>query len=251
VQAAKLHLATATKAAEQAIADGDPNAAAQLLISGTVAPSQLVSSRKPAFAQQAFTAAAKMQPGWTATKADADYKVASSPANVAFFGSAKSLTDRGGTLDQLADAAKDIPGNKIPVFNTVNDALKASTGSGPIAKYAAVALGVADDYAKVMGGGQGSDTSRTQALQLISKSQSPDQRAGSIEGIRGSVGSQINSRIGNNAVLQKMYGGQGREAGTQAVPPVGTPVSAIGPNGHRIVVKNGRWVDATTGVPVQ
>jgi len=207
--AAKLHLATATKAAEQAISDGDPRAAAQLLISGTVAPSQLVSSRKPAFAQQAFSAAAKMQPGWSATKADADYKVASSSANVAFFGSAKSLTDKGGTLDQLADAAKDIPANKIPIFNTVADALKASTGSGPIAKYAAIALGVADDYSKVMGGGQGSDTSRTQALQLISAKQSPAQRAASIEGIRGSVLSQTNSRIGNNAVLEKMYGGQG------------------------------------------
>src|SRR5579862_3247560 len=64
-QAAKLHLAVATKAAEQAITDGDPKAAGQLLISGAVAPSQLVSSRKPAFAQQAFTAATQMQPGWT------------------------------------------------------------------------------------------------------------------------------------------------------------------------------------------
>lgn len=206
VQDAKLHLATATKAAEQAITDGDPKAAAQLLINGTVAPSQLISSRKPAFAQQAFTAAATMQPGWSATKADADYKVASSPAQVAFFGSAKSLTDKGGTLDQLAAAGKDIPQNEFPVFNTVADAIKASTGSGPVAKYAAIALGVADDYAKVMGGGQGSDTSRTQALNIISQKQSPEQRAASIEGIRGAVGSQTKSRIGNNAVLGKMYG---------------------------------------------
>lgn len=206
VQAAKLHLATATKAAEQAISDGDPKAAAQLLVDGTVAPSQLISSRKPAFAQQAFTAAAQMKPGWSATKADADYKVASSPTQVAFFGSAKSLTDKGGTLDQLAAAGKDIPANQFPVFNTVADAIKASTGSGPIAKYAALALGVADDYSKVMGGGQGSDTSRTQAMQIIGAKQSPEQRASSIEGIRGAVGSQTKSRIGNNAVLQKMYG---------------------------------------------
>ena len=173
---------------------------------GTVAPSQIISSHRPA-AQQAFTAAQQMQPGWSAQKADADYKVASSPAQVAFFGSAKSLTDKGGTLDQLADAAKDIPANQLPVFNTVADAVKASTGSGPIAKYAALALGVADDYSKVMGGGQGSDTSRTQAMNIIAAKQSPEQRAAAIEGIRGAVGSQTNSRIGNNAVLQKMYGG--------------------------------------------
>jgi len=202
-----LEIDKAKKSAEQAIADGDPNAAAQLLVNGTVAPSQLISSRKPEFAQKAFTAAAQLQPGWNAQQSEASYKVAGSPAQVAFFGSSKSLTDKGGTLDQLAAAGKDIPDGQIPIFNTVADALKASTGSGPVAKYAAVALGVADDYAKVMGGGQGSDSSREQALKLISAKQSPEQRAASIEGIRGAVGSQTTSRIGNNTVLQKMYGG--------------------------------------------
>ena len=31
----------------------------------------------------------------------------------------------------------------------------------------------------------------------------------------------------------------------------GAPAVAVGPDGHRIVVKNGRWVDAQTGQPVQ
>ena len=206
-QKTQLAMKASEKATDQAIQDGDPNAAAKLLVDGTVAPSQIISSRKPEFAQKAFTAAAQMRPGWDARKAEADFKVASSPAQVAFFGSAKSLTDPGGTLDQLKAAGNDIPGGKIPVFNSIADAIKASTGSGPIAKYASIALGVADDYSKVMGGGSGSDTSRTQALQLISAKQSPEQRAASIEGIRGAVGSQANSRIGNNAVMQKMYGG--------------------------------------------
>jgi hypothetical protein len=220
IQAAKLHLATATKLAEQAIADGDPKAAAQLLVDGTVAPSQLISSRKPAFAQQAFTAASQMQPGWNAQKAEGDFKVASSSNNVAFFGSAKSLTDKGGTLDQLAEAAKDIPQGKIPVFNSVADAMKASTGSGPIAKYASILLGVGDDYSKVMGGGQGSDTSRTQALKLAPTNASPAARAAAIEGIRGAVNSQINSRIGSNSVLKKMYGSDsGQTQTTQMAQP--------------------------------
>lgn len=224
LQSAKLHDAIALKSAEQTIADGDPAAAAKLLTDSTVAPNQLISSRKPEFAQKAFTIAAQMQPGWNAQKADADYAVAKSPANLAFFGSAKSLTDPGGTLDQLKAAAKDIPDNQIPVFNSVADAIKASTGSGPIAKYASLALGVADDYSKVMGGGQGSDTSRTQALNLIAAKQSPAQRDASIDGIRGAVGSQAVARIGNNQVLKRMYGdnlptqgssNSGQGAGTQ------------------------------------
>jgi hypothetical protein len=208
IRAAEIHDSNAKKAGEQAISDGDPRAAAQLLIDGTVAPSQIISARKPAFAQQAFTAAQQMQPGWNAQKADADYNVAKSPTNLAFFGSAKSLTDKGGTLDQLADAAKDIPANQIPVFNSVADVWKAATGSGPVAKYASILLGVTDDYSKVMGGGQGSDSSRGQAINLVPLKASPEARAAAVEGIRGAVGSQVNSRIGSNPVLQKMYGGQ-------------------------------------------
>jgi hypothetical protein len=223
-QQTQLAFDKAKESARQAIADGDPAAAAKLLVDGTVAPSQLISSRKPEFAQKAFTAAAQMQQGWDARKAEADFKVASSPQNVAFFGSAKSLTDPSGTLDQLKAAGADIPDGRIPVFNSIADAIKASTGSGPIAKYASIALGVADDYSKVMGGGNGSDTSRIQALQLISAKQSPEQRAASIEGIRGAVGSQLNSRIGNNAVMQKMYGGGA--ANTPAKTPSGPPPGA-------------------------
>jgi hypothetical protein len=221
----ELQIDRSKKESAQAIADGDPNAAAKLLVDGTVAPSQ-----------KAFSAAAQLQQGWDARKAEADYKVASSPGQVSFFGSAKSLTDKGGTLDQLAAAAKDIPDGQIPVFNTVADAIKASTGSGPIAKYAAISLGVADDYSKVMGGGQGSDASRQQALQLVSAKQSPEQRAASIEGIRGAVGSQTTSRIGSNTVLQKMYGGNVAQPPAQQKttgPPAGATHIAMGSDGQK------------------
>ena len=230
----KLQLATAEERARQAISDGDPNAAAKLLVDGTVAPSQLISSRKPAFAQQAFSAAAQMQPGWNATKADADYKVASSPANLTFFGSAKSLTDPGGTLDQLAAAAKDIPQSQIPVFNSFADAAKAALVSGPVAKYAALLTGVADDYSKVMGGGQGSDASRNQGISLVPAKASPEQRAAAIEGIRGAVTSQARSRIGNNQVLDKMYGENIPKLGgtaSKAGVPTGATHIVPGPDG--------------------
>jgi hypothetical protein len=227
-QQVQLGMEASKKATDQAIADGDPAAAAKLLVSGTVAPSQLISSRKPEFAQKAFTLASQMQPGWNAQQAEAGFKAASSSGQVAFFGSAKSLIDKGGTLDQLADAAKDIPQGQIPVFNSIADAMKASTGSGPVAKYASIALGVADDYSKVMGGGQGSDASRNSALQLISAKQSPEQRAASIEGIRGAVGSQASSRIGNNPVLQKMYGTDLPQSKANAGPPPGATHTAPG-----------------------
>jgi hypothetical protein len=245
IRQAEIHDATAKKAAEQAITDGDPKAAAQLLINGTVAPSQIISSRKPAFAQEAFTAASQMQPGWNAQKADADFNVAKSPNNVAFFGSAKSLTDKGGTLDQLADAAKDIPANQIPVFNSVADVWKAATGSGPVAKYASILLGVTDDYSKVMGGGQGSDSSRGQAINLVPLKASPEQRAAAIEGIRGAVGSQVNSRIGNNPVLRNMYGNAGPNEIPKNVAPA-NPAS-VAPSGKAVSLAAAKQLPSMQG----
>ena len=50
----------------------------------------------------------------------------------------------------------------------------------------------------------------------------------------------IDSRVRGSA----SYQGTGGHGG-------GAPAMAVGPNGHRIVVQNGRWVDAQTGAPVQ
>jgi DNA-binding protein Fis len=198
----------ALAAQKQALSQGDPAAAAQLLVQGDATLSELKSrGATPDFIARTLFAANRLSGGkYNAQSADANFQVAKSPANVGFFGSAKSLTDKGGTLDQLAQAAKDIPDGQIPVFNSLADAVKAAAGSGPIAKYASLMVGASDDYSKVMGGGTGSDSSRAQALNLIPAKASPEARAAAIEGIRGAVGSQINSRIGNNPVLKRMYG---------------------------------------------
>jgi hypothetical protein len=213
----ELQIDRSKKEAAQAIQDGDPNAAGKLLATGIVAPSQIASARKPEFAQKAFEAAHALNPAWYADKAEADYQVARSPAQLAFFGSAKSLTDPGGTLDQLKAAGKNIPQNEFPVFNSFADIYKAQTGSGPIAKYAATLIGVADDYAKVTGGGAGTEGMQKFIMSLAPAKASPEQRDGAIDGFRGAVNSQVKSRIGNNAVLQRMYGQEG-SASTPTVP---------------------------------
>lgn len=211
----------ALAAQRQALSQGDPQAAGQLLVNGDATLAELKSrGATPDFIAKTLFAANRLSGGkYNAQQSEAQFDVAKSPANVAFFGSAKSLTDKGGTLDQLADAAKAIPGNQIPVFNTIADAAKAATGSGPVAKYASLLLGVSDDYSKVMGGGQGSDSSRNQALHLVPANASPEARAAAIEGIRGAVGSQLNSRIGDNPVMKRMYGGNGAAQGGQTTQP--------------------------------
>lgn len=198
-------------AQRQALSQGDPSAAAQLLIDGDATLSELKArGSTPSFISRTLYEAKRMSGGkYNAQAADAQYNVARSPANVAFFGSANSLLDKGGTLDQLEAAGKDIPHSQIPVLNTLADWEKAATGSGPLAKYASIALGAADDYSKVMtGSSQGSDTSRMQALKLFATNLSAEGRAGSISGVRGAVGSQVTGRIGKNPVLGRMYGSE-------------------------------------------
>jgi hypothetical protein len=226
----------ALAAQRQALSQGDPNAAGQLLASGDATLSELKSrGATPDFIARSLFAAKRLNPSYNPMQAEAQFDVAKSPDNVKFFGSSKSLTDKGGTLDQLQQAAKDIPANQLPVLNSLADWEKAATGSGPIAKYAALALGVADDYSKVMGGGQGSDASRTQALNLIGAKASPEQRAASIEGIRGAVGSQQSSRIGSNPVLQRMYGNS-----AASFPAKGTPKTNS--HGDKLVSDGTKWV---------
>lgn len=214
-------------AQKQALSQGDPKAAAKLLVNGDATLSELKArGATPDFIARTLFEAHQQSGGqYNAQAADAQFQVAKSAANTGFFGSAKSLTDKGGTLDQLAEAAKDIPNDQIPVFNSLADAVKAATGSGPIAKYAAIMVGASDDYSKVMGGGTGSDSSRAQALNLVPAKASPEARAAAIQGIRGSVNSQILGRIGKNPILARMYGDVAQNATQASTPTAPAPTT--------------------------
>jgi hypothetical protein len=206
---ARMPYELALNAQRQALSQGDPNAAGQLLANHDATLSELKSrGATPDFIAKSIFAAKRLNPSFNPQEDEAQFAVAKSPQQVQFFGSAKSLTDKGGTLDQLAETAKKIPQHQIPVFNSLDDWAKAAAGSGPLAQYAAQVLGVADDYAKVMGGGVGSDASRLSAANLVSAKLSKEGREGAIAGIRGSVNSQTRSRIGDNQVLMRMYGSQ-------------------------------------------
>jgi hypothetical protein len=191
---------------EQTVKDGDPTSAGKMLANGDVAPSQIISTRNPEFAQKAFAAAKAADPNYNPQRAEGEFKVASSPTNNNFFASAKSLTDPNGTLDQLESAFKQLPNGQIPKLNKLADWTSAAKGDGATAGFAQTALGVADDYAKVMGGGQGSDSAREEMLKSFSMASSPKQMEAAIEGARSAIGSQMSSRIGSNKALGRMYG---------------------------------------------
>ena len=84
----------------------------------------------------------------------------------------------------------------------------------------ATVLGLADDYAKVMGGGQGSDTSRNQILESLAAAQSQGQMSATLAGMRAAVTSRIAGRLGDNSAMRKMYGANVPPAPQQGETPV-------------------------------
>jgi hypothetical protein len=192
--------------ADEALKDGDPTAAAQLLINGDVAPSQLISTRKPAFAQQAFTIAKTLNPTWNAQKAEAQYKYASNPLTQSTLNMISAMQEKGGSLEIAKKAFDDIP-LKISDqdFNKIVNGTLAKFGGKSIVKFRTAMLGLADEYSKVMGGGQPSDTGRQQALDLIREAYSKGQGAAAVDTIKQDIAARKRAMVRDNPVLMKLY----------------------------------------------
>ena len=219
--------------ARQSAAQGDPASAGQLLASGQLTLNDLKSrGTTPKFITQAVAAAQKISPNYNPADEVISESVAKSPQANQFFGSANSLIGKGGTLDQLEQLGKLIPQHDFPVLNSVSDWQNLARGKGPLAAYAATALGVADDYGKVMGGGNASDHARDAALQLFGQAASPDQRAQAIAATRNAVQSQRDSRIGNNQFLKRQYAVEVSKGSSRAAgPPAGATMRVPGSDG--------------------
>jgi hypothetical protein len=191
---------------QQIVNQGDPDEAGRLLANRSLTLPELKSRQvTPKFIADAITSAQKYDPTYKAAEAEAQGKIAASPANSQFFGNTDSLLVKGGTLDQLATAYAALGNTPIPVINKLDNLRKAAVGSGPLAAAYAAQLGVADDYSKVISGGGGSDSSRQQALDIMAVNLSPAGQAAAIDQIRKTIESQRNGRISTNPYMKDMY----------------------------------------------
>jgi hypothetical protein len=223
---------------QQIVNQGDPTEAGRLLADRSLTLSELKSRQvTPKFIADAVLAAQKVDPTFKAAESEAQGRIAASPANSQFFGNTDSLLVNGGTLDQLNKAYASLGNTKIPIINKLDNLRKAAVGSGPLAAAYAAQLGVADDYSKVMSGGTGSDTSRQQALDILSVNLSPEARPAAISQIRQAVTSQRNGRVGTNPYMKDMYPDPSTrqeaagKSGTQQASPTGATHVVPGPDG--------------------
>ncbi len=175
------------------------------------------------------------EPDWTPQRAEAQFHAAESNQNVQFFGSANSLLDPTGTLSQLKSQHAQLGNTPFPLLNSVKDYLEYQASDPALAGFMQTAIGVADDYAKVMGGGVGSDVSRLQVLKSFANAHSPEQMDAALSAARNAVKSQVAARIGRNRVMQQMYGQNVPQASNVAPKPPAGATSTLHDTNNKVV----------------
>lgn len=195
----------AKQKAAEAAKDGNPADAADLLGTGLVAPSQLLSTRKPAFVAAALKAAAAKYPGWSAQKSEAQYKYATNPSTQNTLNMVDAIQAPGGVADILLQKGKGLKNTGVPVFNSWAQAVDYAKGGTGVPAYMPAAVDFADMYSKIMGGGQATDSGRLEALNLISKAQTPEQREAAVRTLQETMLARKNQMVRDNPALKAMY----------------------------------------------
>jgi len=194
---------------DDAVKQGDPKVNGRLLAQGVATLTELKNRGVTGKSLQESLVAAEgvyeqEHPGkkFSAAQWEIWDKQAGSATNLPFFSGANTLLSKNGTLDQLLEAGEAIPKSQYPAWNKVEDLIQAAQGSGPLAEYASLALGVAYDYARVQGGGSATEVGQRTAEEKIVASLSPAGRVGSVYSIRNAVRRMRDERIGVNPFLE-------------------------------------------------
>jgi hypothetical protein len=217
-QANALTFDKAKETAKQTITDGDPKAAGSLLQSGLVSPQELISSRKPAFAQQAFDEAIRLGGGtkgadgkwtggtWSATKAESQYDYAKNPKTQNTLNLLTTMQNPGGSIDIAQNMFKQIPG-KIDegTFNKLVTGAQTEFGGVSTVDFKAAMTSLADEYAQVLQGGAATETTLSQAKDLIKQAYTASQGSGAFDTIRLDMAARQKGMVRDNPALMSMY----------------------------------------------
>ena len=183
-------------------------------------------------------------------QAQIDFNYAHDPQTQNLMKNLQTLTGDGknpGTLDILRQKAAALGNATLPALNDIKQWASLESGHPQLVGFRTAALDAVDMYAKVMGGGTGTDKGRDMASQLMQKNFSPAQFNEAFSTLQQTLNSRQGAIVGGNRYMAKQYPQQpsgGQQQGTQEP-------TATGPNGHKIVYRGNKWVDTVTGQPVQ
>jgi hypothetical protein len=203
--------AAATKNAEMAATAGSPAEAGKLLAEGSLTLADLKSRGSSPAQIIAATNAAKDYAKSQGKTYNASDEITGEQAlkgvtNQTFYGSARSLVQQDGMLDQLKKAHDALGNQKIPAFNHIDDWVNFQAGTPELTNYKQAVLAAADDYAKVMGGGNPNLEQFKQIKDGFAYDLNNQQADQAISTARNSVRSQVTGRIGTNSYINQREG---------------------------------------------
>jgi hypothetical protein len=191
---------------------GDPadaQALGQMLVEGTMDPSQL-SKRAKNYNGAVISAnnysMTKYGKPFDIAQAQTDYKYANQKSTKDTLNMINGMTEKGGAIDIASQAAAKLPRFDSQLTNKIFNATETQFGSDEATNFHTAMLGLADEYSKVMGGGVSSDAGRQQALDILKNSYSAGQLQGAINIMRQDIAARKRAIVGGNRYLQSEYG---------------------------------------------
>jgi hypothetical protein len=216
-----------------AAVSGDPKANGQLLAEGDLTLADLKSrGSSPKNITDSVNAAKAYAAAHGKTYNASDEVVGEQAlkgaTNQVFYGSARSLVQQGGMLDQLKRAHDNLGNLRLPVITSIEGWVKYQAGTPTMSAYKQAVLAAADDYAKVMGGGSPTIEQFDALRDGFAYQLSTSQLDAAVDTARNSVRSQVEGRIGPNQYIRKRMGDILQdEAPAGAIAPTGSPASKL------------------------
>jgi hypothetical protein len=240
---------TAATAASSRNEDGTWNPASipVALVEANMDPSQL-SKRSADYNQKLQDANAyslqKYGKPFDIAQATTDFKQANNPQVQAMLKMVGAMSAPNGELAIAVNASKALPQLNSSLANKVFNIAETQFGSDAVTNFHTAMIGFSDLYAKVMGGGVGTDALRQSAMDVLKDGYSHGQIAGSIKVLQQQIEARRDQMIGNNPYLRKQFGGSTpARANNTASPPVSLlkeGVNTTFQNGQIWTLRNGQ-----------
>jgi hypothetical protein len=224
---------------------GQPSVIAKSLADGSVKWNDVVSARTPLSVKQALLSEVKaIKPDFNS----GDFAIEQSVRKDFTSGdAAKNLNAFNTAIEhakQLDAATGDLKNFDTRILNKLGNAYGVEMGKDPVTNFNVIKNALVGEISKVFKGGQATDAEIAHLVGPFDAANSPAQ-------LKGAVRQAIALMNSKREALQGQY-----DQGMKGKPNFGASnsggkVTATGPDGHQIEVRNGVWVDSATGKPVQ
>jgi hypothetical protein len=149
--------------------------------------------------------------------------------------------------DLLEKAVTALGNGDIRTLNSLKNSFSREFGSSDISNFNVISNAYSREITKMLSAGHMTDSEVGSAEATLPANASPEQLLGAIHAYKALAGSKmtiLHDQFTKGMQSKPNFPQQGYQA------PTGAP-TATGQNGHKLVFDQGKWLDATTGQPVQ